>query len=100
MATPETATASPIGRKTPRVDGPLKVTGAAPYPSDFSFAGLAHAALVLLSITILGVLVLITNFLFSTALVIVMSAVYVVTVSALWWVLPLESRREQSIKVR
>jgi xanthine dehydrogenase YagR molybdenum-binding subunit len=29
-----------------RVDGPLKVTGAAPYPSDFSFDGLAHAALV------------------------------------------------------
>jgi CO/xanthine dehydrogenase Mo-binding subunit len=29
-----------------RVDGPLKVTGAAPYPSDFDFPHLAHAALV------------------------------------------------------
>jgi CO/xanthine dehydrogenase Mo-binding subunit len=28
-----------------RVDGPLKVAGAAPYPADFSFPELAHAAL-------------------------------------------------------
>ena len=34
------------GAGVDRVDGPLKVTGAAPYPSDFSFDGLAHAALV------------------------------------------------------
>jgi len=27
------------------VDGPLKVTGSAPYPGDFSFANMAHAAL-------------------------------------------------------
>src|SRR5882762_2610564 len=43
MATPETATASPIGRKTPRVDGPLKVTGVAQYASDFHFPGLLYA---------------------------------------------------------
>ena len=35
-----------IGAPVDRVDGPLKVTGAAPYPSDVTFAGLAHAALV------------------------------------------------------
>jgi CO/xanthine dehydrogenase Mo-binding subunit len=35
-----------VGAGVDRVDGPLKVTGAAPYPSDFSFDGLAHAALV------------------------------------------------------
>src|SRR5438067_3439601 len=37
---PET---SPIGRKTPRVDGPLKVTGTAQYTSDFHFPGLLYA---------------------------------------------------------
>src|SRR3954469_1546241 len=34
---------SPIGRNTPRVDGPLKVTGAAKYTSDFHFPGLLYA---------------------------------------------------------
>jgi len=36
-------TASPIGRDTPRVDGPLKVTGTAQYASDFHFPGLLYA---------------------------------------------------------
>jgi xanthine dehydrogenase YagR molybdenum-binding subunit len=35
-----------IGPGVDRVDGPLKVTGAAPYPSDFSFPNMAHAVLV------------------------------------------------------
>jgi CO/xanthine dehydrogenase Mo-binding subunit len=35
-----------VGDGVDRVDGPLKVTGAAPYPGDFDFADLAHAALV------------------------------------------------------
>jgi CO/xanthine dehydrogenase Mo-binding subunit len=35
-----------IGAPVDRVDGPLKVTGAAPYPSDFTFPDLAHAVLV------------------------------------------------------
>src|SRR5437868_10036137 len=39
----ETTTASPIGRKTPRVDGPLKVTGTAQYTSDFHFPGILYA---------------------------------------------------------
>jgi xanthine dehydrogenase YagR molybdenum-binding subunit len=34
-----------LGDPVDRVDGPLKVTGAAPYPSDVTFPGLAHAAL-------------------------------------------------------
>src|SRR5438105_3201812 len=34
---------SPIGRKTPRVDGPLKVTGTAQYASDFHFPGMLYA---------------------------------------------------------
>ena len=42
-ATQETATASPIGRKTPRVDGPLKVSGKAEYASDFHFPGMLYA---------------------------------------------------------
>src|SRR6202011_4025835 len=41
--TQETATTSPIGRKTPRVDGPLKVTGTAQYTSDFHFPGMLYA---------------------------------------------------------
>ena len=44
MTTAESSTI--VGAGVDRVDGPLKVTGAAPYPSDFSFPGLAHAALV------------------------------------------------------
>lgn len=34
--------ASPIGKPTPRVDGPLKVTGAAQYTSDFRFPGMLY----------------------------------------------------------
>src|SRR6266851_8963973 len=35
-----------LGAPVDRVDGPLKVTGAAPYPSDVTLPGLVHAALV------------------------------------------------------
>ena len=35
-----------IGDSVDRIDGPLKVTGAALYPSDFTFPDLAHAVLV------------------------------------------------------
>lgn len=35
-----------IGDPVDRVDGPLKVTGAAPYPADFTFPDLAHGVLV------------------------------------------------------
>ncbi len=38
-----TPTTSPIGRSTPRVDGPLKVSGKAPYCSDFHFPGQLYA---------------------------------------------------------
>src|SRR5205814_7527203 len=41
--TQEIPATSPIGRKTPRVDGPLKVTGTAQYTSDFHFPGLLYA---------------------------------------------------------
>jgi xanthine dehydrogenase YagR molybdenum-binding subunit len=37
------ATTSPIGRSTPRVDGPAKVTGMAKYTSDFHFPGMLYA---------------------------------------------------------
>jgi len=43
MATATQTAASPIGRDTPRVDGPLKVTGMAQYTSDFHFPGLLYA---------------------------------------------------------
>ena len=43
MPTPEAAAQSPIGRDTPRVDGPRKVTGQAPYTSDFHFPGQLYA---------------------------------------------------------
>jgi xanthine dehydrogenase YagR molybdenum-binding subunit len=39
----ETPTTSPVGRDTPRVDGPQKVTGTAKYTSDFHFPGLLYA---------------------------------------------------------
>jgi len=42
-ATQQARTTSPIGRKTPRVDGPLKVTGKAQYGSDFHFPGMLYA---------------------------------------------------------
>src|SRR6478609_10567169 len=38
----EISTASPIGRDTPRIDGPLKVSGTAHYASDFYFPGLLY----------------------------------------------------------
>src|SRR6266404_1678873 len=38
--TQEPPTTSPIGRSTPRVDGPWKVTGTAQYTSDFHFPGM------------------------------------------------------------
>ena len=41
--TQETPTTSPIGRSTPRVDGPLKVSGKAQYASDFHFPGMLYA---------------------------------------------------------
>src|ERR1700682_598054 len=41
--TQETPTTSPIGRKTPRVDGPLKASGTAQYTSDFHFPGTLYA---------------------------------------------------------
>jgi xanthine dehydrogenase YagR molybdenum-binding subunit len=41
--TQETPTTSPIGRKTPRVDGPVKVSGVAQYASDFHFPGMLYA---------------------------------------------------------
>jgi uncharacterized membrane protein YqjE len=54
----------------------------------FAIAGLA-----LLALTILGVLIVVTNFLFTTAVVVVMCVLYVITVTTLWVLLPLESRR-------
>ena len=42
-ATQQTSKTSPIGRKTPRVDGPVKVTGRALYAADFHFPGLLYA---------------------------------------------------------
>src|SRR5437016_6771472 len=41
--TQEIPTTSPIGRDTPRIDGPLKVSGTAHYASDFHFPGLLYA---------------------------------------------------------
>jgi xanthine dehydrogenase YagR molybdenum-binding subunit len=41
--TQEIPATSPIGRDTPRIDGPLKVTGKAQYTSDFHFPGLLYA---------------------------------------------------------
>src|SRR5216684_6677618 len=39
----QTPTTSPIGRGTPRVDGPKKVSGAAQYASDYHFPGTLYA---------------------------------------------------------
>src|SRR6266852_6089204 len=44
QTTPETLIASPVGRDTPRVDGPRKVSGLAQYTSDFRFSGMLYAA--------------------------------------------------------
>src|SRR5437868_4145814 len=41
--TQEAPTVSPIGRSTPRVEGPLKVSGKAQYTSDFRFPGMLYA---------------------------------------------------------
>ena len=41
--TPEIPANSPIGRDTPRVDGPFKVTGKAQYTADFHFPGMLYA---------------------------------------------------------
>ena len=41
--TQEIPATSPIGRDTPRLDGPLKVTGKAQYTSDFHFPGMLYA---------------------------------------------------------
>src|SRR6266853_1568419 len=43
QTTPETPIASPVGRDTPRIDGPRKVTGLAQYTSDFNFSGMLYA---------------------------------------------------------
>ena len=43
MTTSEIATTSPVGRDTPRVDGPRKVSGVAQYSSDFHFPGVLYA---------------------------------------------------------
>jgi xanthine dehydrogenase YagR molybdenum-binding subunit len=40
---PEQETASPVGRATPRVEGPKKVTGTAQYTADFHFPGMLYA---------------------------------------------------------
>ena len=42
-ATEDIPTTSSIGRDTPRVEGPVKVTGKARYTSDFHFPGLLYA---------------------------------------------------------
>jgi len=42
-ATQETSIASPIGRDTPRIDGPRKVSGLAQYTADFHFPGMLYA---------------------------------------------------------
>src|SRR5688572_11048806 len=43
QTTSEVVRTSPIGRDTPRVDGPKKVCGAAKYTSDFNFPGQLYA---------------------------------------------------------
>ena len=43
MSTMQDGATSPIGRSTPRVDGPLKVSGKAQYTSDFHFPGQLYA---------------------------------------------------------
>src|SRR5260370_11953263 len=43
QTTPETPIASPVGRGTPRVDGPRKVSGLAQCASDFPFSGMMYA---------------------------------------------------------
>ena len=45
-----TTPASIIGRPTPRIDGPLKTSGAAQYAADFHFERMAHAMPVVASV--------------------------------------------------
>jgi hypothetical protein len=55
---------------------------------------MAIAGLVLLSFAILGVLLLVTQFVFATAaLTIVMGSLYVVAVTFLWFTVPMQTRR-------
>lgn len=54
---------------------------------------MASAGLARLSIALLGVLMLVTNFLFDTTLTICTSVVCLLAVSALWLALPVHSRR-------
>ena len=42
-AAQDTPSTSPIGRRTPRIDGPVKVSGRAQYTSDFHFPGQLYA---------------------------------------------------------
>src|SRR5258706_7544256 len=42
-STTQASPTSPIGRKTPRIDGPQKVSGKATYTSDFNFPGQLYA---------------------------------------------------------
>jgi xanthine dehydrogenase YagR molybdenum-binding subunit len=41
--TPEASMLAPLGRSTPRVDGPMKVSGTAQYASDFHVPGMLYA---------------------------------------------------------
>jgi xanthine dehydrogenase YagR molybdenum-binding subunit len=43
MTTSDTSTTSPVGRDTPRIDGPRKVSGQAQYTSDFHFPDMLYA---------------------------------------------------------
>src|ERR1700741_1092278 len=43
VTTQPSPSTSPIGRDTPRIDGPRKVTGLAKYASDFQFPGMLYA---------------------------------------------------------
>lgn len=43
LSTQDTSTTPAIGRDTPRIDGPRKVSGAAKYTSDFHLPGLLYA---------------------------------------------------------
>src|ERR1700676_756043 len=43
QALEERPVVSPVGRDTPRVDGPRKVSGKAQYTSDFHFPGTLYA---------------------------------------------------------
>jgi uncharacterized membrane protein YqjE len=57
---------------------------------------MAMIGLALLAIAILGVLVLVTDFLFNTMLAAVVSVLYVAIVSTLWYLLPMQSRRRKA----